>query len=90
MRIYRHTVGSRYHYYVQAGSTIVRWHPEMTWQSRGASQPEGRLVAEGSAERVMHEVRNLLPADLLEQIERSLEGDEGGDVASQHPQGVAL
>ena len=90
MRIYRQTVGSRYHYYVQAGSTTVRWHPEMTWQSREASQPEGRLVAEGSVARVMHEVRDLLPADLLRQIERSLEGDEGGDAAGRHPQGVAL
>ncbi|MFH1569262.1 MAG: hypothetical protein ABIL09_14805 [Gemmatimonadota bacterium] len=75
MRIYRHLPdGSRYHYYVEHGDTVVLWYPEMTWQSKAVPQPEGSLLAEGTVAQVLFHVRDVLPPDLLKQIWASVEG----------------
>ena len=88
IRIFRQVRGSTYYYYIQEGETTVLWYPEMTWQSRDAPQPEGRLLAEGSVERVMSETRELLPADLCQEIWKSIRGDgDDGELRQNALQG---
>ena len=77
--IFRQVQGSRYCYYIQEGETTVQWYPEMMWQSRRVSRPEGKLLIEGTEEQVMFGAREVLPPDLYQEIRRSLEGDARGD-----------
>ena len=73
MRIYRHLPdGARYNYYVEHGDATVMWYPEMAWQSRPVAEPRGRLLSEGTVERVLFEVRDALPPDLLRQVRASV------------------
>ena len=73
MKIYRQlSGGGRYHYYLKHEGATVLWYPELAWQCKPVSQPEGRLLGEGSAERVLFAIRDVLPPDLLKQIQASL------------------
>ncbi|MFH1566846.1 MAG: hypothetical protein ABIL09_02530 [Gemmatimonadota bacterium] len=73
MKIYRDLPdGARYHYYVEHGDATVMWYPEMAWQSRPVAEPQGRLLSEGTVERVLFEVRDALPPDLLKQVRASV------------------
>ena len=72
MKVYRHVEGNSYLYYVQDENATVLWFPEMAWRCRNVEQPEGKLVAEGPEEKVMFEIRELLPSDLLVEIRNAL------------------
>ena len=90
MKIYRQlSGGSRYHYYLEQEGPIVRWYPEIAWQSKSVTQPEGRVLAQGSVERVLFEIRDMVPPDLLKQIRASLEV-WGGGVAAEGAPGAAV
>ena len=68
MKVFRHVNDSAYHYYVQHTGVTVLWYPAMTWQHEVTEGTQGKLLAEGTADRVMAEVREVLPGDLLTEI----------------------
>ncbi|MEW6755950.1 MAG: hypothetical protein AB1505_33970 [Candidatus Latescibacterota bacterium] len=75
MKVFRHLPdGSRFHYYIEHDDQVTLWYPEMTWVSKVVTAPEGRLLAEGSVERVLFQVRDGLPPDLLRKVRESLQG----------------
>ena len=76
MKVFRHVKGNRYLFYIQNEDTTVLWYPEMSWRSRLVPAPEGRLLAEGSEDKVMLEIREFLPPDLLDEIWRARRAKE--------------
>lgn len=65
MRVFRDVECPTYVYYIQHEGITILWYPEMEWRHRPVEVPEGRLLAEGTAEEVTQELRQVLPADLL-------------------------
>lgn len=68
MKVFRHVNDSAYHYYVQHSGVTVLWYPAMTWQHEVAEGTQGKLLAEGTADRVMEELWEVLPGDLLTEL----------------------
>ena len=65
MKIFKHLEGV--FYYTQERHTF-RWYPERRWCKEIVREPVGNLLSEGPAERVMKEVKEVIPQDLHEVI----------------------
>ena len=89
MKVFRYVNDSAYHYYVQHEGVTVHWYPTITWQHEPVEGTQGKLLTEGAVDRVMEELWEMLPADLLAVMRKyhwAPEADcwESGADASDH------
>lgn len=61
MKIFKHLEGV--FYYTQERHTL-RWYPERQWRKEIVREPVGNLLSEGPADRVMEDVKEVIPQDL--------------------------